>query len=208
LLKSLLAVHLHCADRACKLSDAQREKLRLAGTGDLKQFFATVDQAREKFRAAGQDQQKISECYELAEELQTKLKIGVFDESSLYQKVLCQTLDKDQSLRYEQQERERRQFLYEAKIEMTLSSLENRIALRAGQRQRLLRIVLDETKPPQNFGDDRSDLVLFQMAQLNDKKLQAILDDDQWKSLKKLLSRYQQRKIFLFHIIDLPGFMP
>ena len=93
-LKSLLTLHVESANRACELSAAQREKLRLAGEGDLKRLFGAIDQAREKFGEVGQDQQKLNECYQQASILQTKMQSGVFDESSLYQKVLRQTLNK------------------------------------------------------------------------------------------------------------------
>ena len=59
-LKSQLALQVDSVDRACELSAPQREKLQLAGEGDLKRLSRTIEQFREKFREAGQDQQKFT----------------------------------------------------------------------------------------------------------------------------------------------------
>ena len=123
-LKSQLALQVDSVDRACALSGAQREKLQLAGDGDLKRLSRTIEQLREKFREVGQDQEKFQTIAGEALTLQMKMQSGVYDESSLFQKVLRQTLSREQSARYEQQERERRKFRYEGKIELVVANLE------------------------------------------------------------------------------------
>lgn len=191
LVKSQLALQITSVTRACELSDAQREKLQLAGEGDLTRLFRAIEQLREKFRDVGQDREKFNNVINEASKLQMKLQSDVYDESSLFQKVLRQTLNREQSERYEQQERERRKFRYEAKIEVALSNLENGIPLLAGQRQQLAKLVLDETELPKKFGQYDFYLVLFQMSKLDDAKLKPILDDSQRQSLKKAVNRYQ-----------------
>ena len=108
MLKSLLTLKIQSANRDSALSAAQLEKLQLAGEGELKRIYRRIEQAQEKYRAVGQDQKKIQEFYRQVSSLRTELEGDVFGASSLYQKVLPQTLDKDQSARHEQQERERR----------------------------------------------------------------------------------------------------
>jgi hypothetical protein len=190
-LKSQLTLQVDSVSRACELSAAQREKLDLAGEGDAKRLYHTIDQLRERFPEAGQDQQKYNTIINEASMLQMKMQSGIYDDSSLFQKVLRQTLNREQSLRYEQQERERRKFRYEAKIELVLSNLENSISLRAEQRQRLVKLLLDETEPPKKFGQYDFYIVLFQAGKLGEAKLKPILDDAQWQSFKKVLDRYQ-----------------
>jgi hypothetical protein len=197
LVKSQLALQVDSVALACELSDAQREKLRLAGEGDLIRLHRTIEQFREKFRDAGQDQQKINTVVSEASSLQIKMQTGLYDDSSLYQKVLRQTLNHEQAARYEQQERERRKFHYEAKIELAMSNLENSISLRAEQRQRLVKLVLDETEPPKKTGQYDYYVVLLQMSRLDDEKLKPILDDAQRQSLKKVFDRYRGVEPFL-----------
>jgi hypothetical protein len=191
-LKSRLALLLDSVNRACQLSGGQREKLQLAGEGDMKRLHRTIEQFREKFREIAQDRQKFNTVAADASKLQAKMRSGVYDDSSLFQKVLRQTLNREQSVRYEQQELERRKFRYQAKIELFVSDLENNIALRAEQRQRLLKLLLDETKPPKKFASGQYDffLVLIQAGKLGEAKLRPIFDDAQWQLFKKVLDEY------------------
>ncbi|MGO9112893.1 MAG: hypothetical protein ACLP9L_26975 [Thermoguttaceae bacterium] len=189
--KSLLALQVESVARACELSGAQREKLQLAGEGDLKRLSRSIDELRERFREVGQDQQKFNNIAPEVSSVQMKLQSGIYDDSSLFHKVLRQTLNREQSVRYERQERERRKFRYEAKIELVLLNLENSISLRAQQRQRLTKLLLDETEPPKKFGQYDYYFVVFQAGRLGEAKLKSILDDAQWQSLKKVLDQFR-----------------
>ncbi len=197
LLKARLALQVDSVNRACELSGAQREKLQLAGEGDLKRLYRTIEQLREKFREAGQDQEKIEAVDSEASAVQMKMQAGVFDDSSLFQKVLRQTLNGEQSVWYDRQERERRKFRYEAKIELVVSNLENSISLRPEQRQRLVELLRDETEPPKKFGQFDFQVVLFQARKLGEAKLRPILDDAQWRSLKRVLDQSRGTEGFL-----------
>jgi hypothetical protein len=195
--KSQLALRVESVTRACELSAAQREKLLLAGEGDLKRLHHTIEQFRERFREAGQDQQKISAVIGEVSTLQIKMQSGIYDDSSLFQKLLRQTLNREQSARYDRQERERRKFRYEAKIELVLSNVENNISLRTEQRQRLVKLLLDETEPPKKFGQYDFYIVFIQMGRLGEAKLRPILDAAQWQSLKTVLDQYRGMERFL-----------
>ena len=197
LFESQLALQVDAINRACELSAAQREKLQLAGEGDQKRLSRAIEQFRDRFREAGHDQQKAANVVGEAQTLQMTIQDGVYDDSSLFQKVLRQTLNREQAVRYEQQERERRKFRYEAKIEMVLATLENSIPLRAEQRQRLVKLLLDETEPPKKFGQYDFYVVLFQAGKLGEAKLKPILDDAQWQSFKKVFDQGRGLEQFL-----------
>ncbi len=203
-LQSLLALQVDSAARTCGLSDAQRNKLELAGRGDVKRFSRSVEQLKEKFREVGQDQQKFNDIVREVSPLQVKMQTGIFGDSSLYRKILKQTLDRAQSDRYEQQERQRRKFHYEAKIELAVSNLEATLPLRAEQRQRLVRLLLDETEPPKKFGQYDYYVVLFQARKLGEAKLKPIFDDAQWQTFKRTLDQFQGIEEHL----RLNGFLP
>ncbi len=136
--------------------------------------------------------------------LQIKMQSGVFGDSSLYQKILKQTLDPEQSARYEQQERERRKFRYEAIIEQAMSQLGTTIPFRTEQRQRLVKLLLDETEPPKAFGHSDYYVVLYQASKLEEAKLRPIFDDAQWQSLKRSLDQSRGMEQFLRR----NGFLP
>jgi hypothetical protein len=101
MLRSQLARELEAIHRACELSAAQREKLRLAGEGDLKRLFRRIDRAQTEYREAGEDPQKIKECARELWWLQAKIQGGILGEASLFQKVLRQTLSRKQWAQYE-----------------------------------------------------------------------------------------------------------
>jgi len=188
--KSLLVLQIDSIARASELSPSQREKLQLAGECDLKRLCRAIEQLREKYRGIGQDMNKYQEFARIASEYQAKSQTGIYGDSSLFKKVLAQTLDRQQSDRYQRQERERRQFQYEAKIELVMSNLEGSISLAAGQRQRLVKLLVAETEPPKKFGQYDTYVVFYQLGKLDEAKLKPILDDSQRKSLKILSGRY------------------
>jgi hypothetical protein len=189
--KQMLALQVQNVGRACELSAAQREKLQMAAECDLKRTSRAIDELREKFRQAGQDQETYSRLITEGSTMQMSLQSGIYGESSLFQKVLRQTLNPEQSLRYERQERERRKFRYEAKIELVMSNLEGSISLTADQRRRLVKLLVDETEPPKKFGPYDTYVVFWQLGKLGEAKLKPILDESQRKSLKVLLGRYR-----------------
>jgi hypothetical protein len=190
-LKVFLALQVRAVARACELSPAQREKIELAGECDRKRMLRAIDELRERFRQAGQDQETYSRLINEGSTMQNALQTGIYGESSLYQKVLRQTLKGDQSLRYEKQERERRKFRYEAKIELVMSNLESSISLTADQRKRLVKLLVDETEPPKKFGPYDIYVVFYQLGKLGDAKLKPILEESQRQSLNRLVNQYR-----------------
>jgi hypothetical protein len=190
-LKSLLALQVQNVGRACQLSAAQREKLELAGECDLKRTSRQIDKLREEFRQAAQDQETYSRLINEGSQMQMALQTGIYGDSSLYQKVLRQTLNGEQSQGYERQERLRRKFRYEAKIELVMSNLESTISLTVEQRQRLVKLLVDETEPPRKFGQYDMYVVFMQLGKLSDEKLKPILDESQRQSLARLVNQYR-----------------
>jgi hypothetical protein len=193
----LLTVQVDSVAFACNLSDAQRRKLELAGRGDIGRFFLAIEQLQAKARDVGQDQQKFNNIMRDMSPLQMKMQTGIFGESSLYRKVLAQTLDRGQADRYEQQEQERRKFRYEAKIELVVSSLENTAPLSAEQHQRLVKLLCAETQPPKKSSQYDMYFVLYQARKLDEAKFKPIVDDAQWQALKKMLDQARNMEPFL-----------
>ena len=186
-LESLLTLQVESVELACGLSDAQKRKLQLAGCGDMKRFFGSVEENRKMFRKVRNDRNKINQFWQDIQPLQAKLNSGFFDDVSLFHKVLRRTLDSEQFAKYEQQESERRKFRYEAKIGLVVAMLENGMPLRDEQRQRFVKLLVDETQPPRRFGQSQYDyyVVLFQAAKLPENKLKPIFDDAQWRALSQ-----------------------
>ena len=191
-LRSQFAVQLQSVTRECGLSAAQQEKVRVAGEGDIRRMTHALEQFRQDFCENGKGQQNARQIVSKMNPLKRKLQSGIFDDSSLFRKVIRQTLKGEQAVRYEKQEGLRRKFRYEAKIELALASVDGGgLTLTADQRQRLLKLIADETQPPKKPGPYDQVVVFIQAAKLNDAKFKAILDDGQLRSLKQVFQQYE-----------------
>lgn len=198
-LESQLGLHVQSVDRACGLSADQRRKLELAGHGDVKTVLAGVDELKKKYQGAqfNPNDQKFHQVIQEIQPLRLRVEGGLFGEGSIYQKVLKRTLNPEQSARYQEEERKRRRFQYEAKIALTLARMESMVPLDDDQRQKLTRLLLEETEPPKKFGQYDHYAVLHQMGTLNEARLRPILHDSQWKAMQRALSQGRQMGSFL-----------
>lgn len=202
--ESQFALQLDTVQRVCTLSDSQKKKLELAGRGDAKRFYRTVDALKEK--CVGRSHQALNEIWQEIQPLRTKADAGLFGEASLFRKTLRQTLSPEQSAQYEKQERERRRFRYEAKIENALSMMETSLALRAEQRQRFVKLLLDETEPPKQFSQQGTEcyVLFYQAGKLGEEKLKTIFDEAQWRTLQPRFEQARQLETYL----KSSGFVP
>ena len=188
-LDSLLALQVDSVERACSLSDGQKKKLQLAGRGDVKRFFGSVEEMRKKFREVRRDQNRVNNIWQDLQPLRTRFNSGIFDEVSLFCKVLKRTLDPEQSAQYEQQERERRKFRYQAKVELVVAMLEKGVPLCDVQREKLVKLLLEEADPPTKFGEYDYYVVLYHAAKLPEETLKPIFDDAQWRALTQVFAQ-------------------
>jgi len=196
-LDSLLLLQVASVERACELSEAQKNKLQLAARGDVKRFLGSVEEMRRKFCEVRRDQQRFNNIWQEIQPLQLKLNAGLFDETSLFRKVLKRTLDPEQSERFEQQERERQRFRYEAKIELAVATMEAGVPLLDVQRQKLVKVLREETEPPTKFGQYDYYVVLYKAAKIPKEKLQPIFDEGQWRAMTQLFAHGKSMEVTL-----------
>src|SRR5262249_37865237 len=91
-LDGLLAVQVDILDRACRLTEAQRNKLHLAGRGDINRFFDQCEGAKRKWQRLEPTDDKIAEVRQDLTDLRSILEHGLFHENSLLYKSLPNTL--------------------------------------------------------------------------------------------------------------------
>jgi hypothetical protein len=208
-LDSQLTMRLDELTVSCELTEAQRQKLQLAGRGDIKRFFDRVEELRRKFQTVRTDQNRIGEIVQAMQPLQMTLRAGVFNENSLFAKAVRTTLSSEQSQRSESSERERRRFRYQAEIEKLVSKLDDDLAMVAEERQQFVELLLAETRPPANFSQYDGFVALAQAAHIPDEKLKNVFDATQLKLLKKHFEQAKGIEPFLkangFHPDSPPG---
>jgi hypothetical protein len=108
-LDAQLARQIEKIDRAYDLTAAQKQKLRLAGRGNIKRFFDRYESVKEEFSLTGGDGQKSLALQQEIQSLQAAAN-DLFHEDSLLFKSLLHTLTGEQLARYQALDRERRAF--------------------------------------------------------------------------------------------------
>ncbi len=185
-LDQMLSLQMDDVDRACQLTESQKKKLLLAGRGDMVQFYEQVEVVRKKFLLVRRDQQKFNEIWQDISPLQVKFQAGLFGDDSFYHKTLRNMLKGEQLSKYSQIDGERRKFQYRAKVELVVAMLENALPLRDEQRQKLITLVVDETKPPRSFGQQQDYyIVMWNISKIPEKTLKPMFSDAEWKVLNQ-----------------------
>lgn len=188
-LKESLELYTEDVDQTCGLSDAQKQKLRLAGQGDIERFFRKFKKVKTKFQAIRNDQQKVNQIFQDISPLQAKLATGIFDRDSLLQKCLVNTINREQFLKYLRVDKERQRFHHEAKIGVIISLLDQAAPVTAEQRRNLSELLRRETKTPRKSGQYDYYAMMHQAAKIDDEKFQQILDDIQWRVFSQQLGQ-------------------
>jgi hypothetical protein len=184
-LDSMVSLQLERYDRICHLSSKQKDLLRLAAQGDIKRLEESVQVARKKFNVARFDQQKFQQVWQDIQPLRNKIQNGIFDETSLLRKVVRGVLDQEQIAKYEQTDLERRKFIYQAKIGLSVAQLQNSVPMRDEQRRRFETLLFEQTEVPKKYGQYAYNLVMIHASKLPEEEMKAIFDEAQWRALKQ-----------------------
>jgi len=191
-----LNVQIDSIAAACELAPEQKQKLLLAGRGDIHRFFDQVEVCRKKFDKVKTDQNRINEIWQDIQPLQMVATAGLFDEKSLFQKVVKRTLNEEQSAKVNQIETERRKYQFKAKVELIVAAIDDTLAMRADQRKELVALLL-ETPPPKRYSQYDSYLLLYKISKLPEEKLKKLLDPPQWRALDRQLEQARNLEQFL-----------
>ena len=196
-LDTVLALQVDEVARVCRLTGLQKKKLLLAGHGDIKRFFEKVDEKRRKFDELKTDRNKIGEIYQELLPLQQTFRSGLFSQGSFYAKTLKTVLSDEDKEKYQELLRQKNRFRYHAKIELVVAQLDQSVGFRAEQRKRLIELILNETQPPERYGQYDYYVVLYQAARIPAAKLKSLFDDRQWGLLQRSLNQGRGLEQFL-----------
>jgi len=181
----------------CGASPVQKQKLQLAGRGDIVRFFEQVEVSRKKFQSLKHDQNRINEVFNDIRPLQARIALGLFGPGSLFDKTLRTTLNEKQAGDWDVAERARRQFQYQAKVELIISMIDDVVVLDVEQRNQLQKLILDETKPPRQSGQYDYYVVMFQLSRVPEEKFKKLLRPAQLRALNKQLNQVRGIEHFL-----------
>jgi hypothetical protein len=173
--------------RVCGLSEMQKQKLVLAGEGDIQRFDRRVEELKAKCQNGTVRREDWNEIVQKTQPLRAALQRGLFGRDSLFQKAVATALRPEQATRYEQVGRQRHLYHYCARVELCVAQLDSVVGLRDAQRQQLLQLILEKTRPPKSFGPSDRFVVLALMSRIPEEKLKPIFDPDQWLEVKRRL---------------------
>jgi hypothetical protein len=187
-LESLLSIQIDEIDRACRLSPAQRAKLRLAGRGDIKRFDDLIAEKRKEWQVARTDQFKFNDFIQKAQPLRMTYTTGLFGDSSFFAKVVKTTLGPSQAAALDAAQGERRTFRHQAMVDRVVSMLDNVAGLTSGQRRRLTTVLREKTRPARKTSPYEYQVILYQAGKLPEGVLRPIFTAAQWERVDRQLS--------------------
>jgi hypothetical protein len=192
-LDSQLAMQIETIDKVCGLTVAQKKKLQLAGRGDIKRFLDRCESVKRKYQSSEHDIQPwLREIHQDMNRLRVTWRGGLFQEDSLLVKSLRNTLTSEQFARYEGIADERRASRHRANIEKAVALLQRGVALREVQRQELVTLLTNETKPSRKSDHDDYYVLLLQLGRLPEEKLMTLFSKTQWDIVSWQLAQFKE----------------
>jgi hypothetical protein len=184
-----ISLAIEAVDRVCHLTQAQQDKLQLAGRGDFVRFQQRADELRAQYVGKTYDQNDIGKIFEKLQPLINSYRSGLLGRSSLFSKVVRRTLTPEQLQEYEEVEAERLKQRHDNKVRLFVAVFGQSCPLKDDQRSALVELLRTETRPPKRPSQYDWYIVLAQAAKIPEEKFAAILDPAQMRLLKKSLER-------------------
>jgi hypothetical protein len=202
--ESEVTLMVEAIDRTCHLSTEQKAKLRLAGHGDYARFDQKVNDLRSECVGKTYDQKEIQELYQKFQPLTQQYQAGMLGASSLFEKVVHQTLTPEQREEFEAAEAERSKTRHAAKVRLFVALLEQSCPLKSSQRDAMVELLLKETRPALRSSEYDWYVIVVQAAKIPDSELKPILDQAQLKYVKKITGQARGMEAMLRQMGVLP----
>ncbi|MEZ6068101.1 MAG: hypothetical protein R3B90_20845 [Planctomycetaceae bacterium] len=174
-----------------ELRPEQRKRLELAGRGDIDRFFTMAEAKLREMPRGSIPQEEWQKIWQGLSPIRNRYKRGVHGSDSLFRRTIPAVLDGEQAEKYQTLLRERANMRYRALVEATVAQLEIKLPLTSDQRERLIKVILEETTPP-NFEAEnylKYAVVLHKMSKVPEERIKPIFDDAEWKHVRQALQR-------------------
>ena len=185
LVESILEAEIRTFDARCRLSEAQKKKLQLAGQGDIARWLNRVSELRRKCTAMPMDQQQYNAVMVEIKSVRYTPQIGPFDETSLLRKTLRKSLTPEQFAAFQTLVRERSV----QAIANAMSGLDSnsRTKLVGDNRQKFIDTLVDHGNFPQTNTPYMQYIVWSEAGRLEDQ-LKPLLDETQRQAFQQQVS--------------------
>lgn len=188
-LKQQLNLAIDTIDRDVELTDEQREKLRLAGAGDVSLFFAEVEKIRDEFDGnAMNDPNQFNNVWQRIQPLQQRMRSSLYGPNSIFARVSDGMLEEAQRSRLSEVEQKRLRFHFETHLKNTISQAHRTRPFRTTQRQRIMKLLQDVEMPNRGTRQMTQQYALYSLSKVR-SELSEIVSKEQMKALNPLLRR-------------------
>ncbi|MBX3439043.1 MAG: hypothetical protein KF861_16250 [Planctomycetaceae bacterium] len=187
---SALAVQIDFVALIGTLRAGQRDQLELAGQGDIHRYFSDFESYLATAPTGQITMQQWNDIWQGLQPLQARYTAGLHGRDSLFRKTLPTTLDEDQFAAYQVLEQQRSRQHYQAVIKATLAAIDGKIPLTTAQREQILRLMLEKTRPPRSYGQSyyQYHIVLYQMSTI-EADLKPLFAENEWELMQKILQQ-------------------
>jgi hypothetical protein len=198
-LESRIELEITRIAQTVSLTDDQKERLKLAGNGDIKRFYDRVEKARRQFLSMGEqwEQNRINEAYQLAVPLQQELRKGLFGSDSLLQKVVATTVTEEQSEEMRKETERLMQLRKESAVKVFLAGMGRQIPMTSTQRSKLTELVMQQMT---SIGDDdayTNYLVSYRLSEVPLDDYKDLFDEAQMKAINQSTQQGKAMKAML-----------
>ena len=195
--KAEIDLKLKTLRRRFELSEEQEATLRVAASGDIKRFLDKSDALTEVVAGKQVGQNEFNVAWQLTMPLQNRLQKGLFEDDSLFHKVLLELLDNEQAESLEEATREAAQRKRSAVVRAYIAAIERGLPLTADQRTRLEAELLDRVKNLDLTGQYALYIVSYSVNKIPEETLAGFLDQRQMEAMNKLSENAQAMRAFL-----------
>jgi len=192
-------------DELCErysLTSDQREKLALAGEGDLKRFLDRVRQCHQQLKQAEekmelQQPNAQQDHFAAAFKLYADRQRGLFGSGSLFAKTRERTFSAEQLARFNADRAAEARRVTEVYVQLYIVLLQREIPLLATQREQLRKVILENIPPLSQEDESAVGFVAYKVSLINPQLLRPLLDDEQWEKLQKYFEHARENHLML-----------
>jgi len=186
-----LEVRIDEVNETCGLTEAQKQKLHLAGRADIKRFFDRVDEIKRESEISNNNVSLATRP------LTIELQSGLFGDHSFFAKTITRTLSAEQAAKLESLIHQQKLRRYQATVGWYVVQLNKSLGLSDEQRQRLEELLVKETRPPKKYGQGVHWFVLIQASNIPESMIKPIFNDIQWRMFSRQVEQAKRMEEWL-----------
>lgn len=168
------------------LSRLEEEQLKLAGKGDIKRFVDLVYQTYIHVGGRDLSDELFNDAWEKTLPLQKKLNNGLFEEGSLFQKVLMRVLSEEEKKAWNDARNERQIREKKIVVDAFIARFERSVPLLQRQREKLQQVLISQTPKIRNMDENGIYVIQYVFSKLDEDLCKELFDEEQFKLMSHI----------------------